>query len=187
MAGVAPLHPEVPSAHEGHRHSVVAVTTADDFGELVSGLEYPMFLLTVRAADGEPSGCLVGFASQASIRPPRMLVLVSRLNHTFEVLQRAEGLALHFLHQDDEDLAHVFGEETGDLVDKFAACEWRDGPLGVPILAGTRGWIVGRVRDRWDAGDHVAHLVDVDFAATDRPGGQLGFQMIHDMRPGHPA
>ena len=43
------------------------------FEKLVSLLDYPMFVVTTRAGD-ESAGCLVGFASQVSIRPPRFLV-----------------------------------------------------------------------------------------------------------------
>ena len=32
----------------------------DAFEGLVGELEYPMFIVTARAADGEPLGCLVG-------------------------------------------------------------------------------------------------------------------------------
>ena len=43
------------------------------FDAFVGGLDYPVFVVT--AAHGEErSGCLVGFATQASIDPPRMLV-----------------------------------------------------------------------------------------------------------------
>ena len=36
------------------------------FNSLVGDLDYPMFIVTA-CADGERSGCLIGFATQASI------------------------------------------------------------------------------------------------------------------------
>ena len=42
-------------------------------------LDYPMFIVTTRAGD-ERSGCLVGFASQVSIRPRRFLVGLSNID-----------------------------------------------------------------------------------------------------------
>ena len=54
------------------------------FGKLVSLLDYPMFVVTTRA-DDEPAGCLVGFASQVSITPPRFLVGLSKRNYTYRV------------------------------------------------------------------------------------------------------
>jgi len=162
-----------------------AVSSGDDaFHELVSGLDYPMFIVTV-AAGSERSGCLVGFVTQASIRPPRLMVMLSKANHTYRVAQRAACLGVHFLHAENQALATLFGEQTGDNVDKFSSCDWSAGPGQVPLLAGTRGWVIGTILARHDAGDHVAHLVDVAQASTSVPGPQLAFQTVTEMRPGH--
>ena len=42
----------------------------EHFQALVAGLDYPMYVVTV-AADGDRAGCLVVFATKASIDPPR--------------------------------------------------------------------------------------------------------------------
>jgi flavin reductase (DIM6/NTAB) family NADH-FMN oxidoreductase RutF len=162
------------------------VSTEENFHTLVSDLDYPMFIVTA-AGDDERSGCLVGFATQASIDPPRLLVLLSKANRTYRVAQASDILVVHFLHRDNHDLAALFGEETGDDVDKFAACPWHEGPGHTPILDDTRGWVIGRVMARLDAGDHVAHLLEVHEAVTDLPGGPLTFQTVRDLDPGHPA
>jgi flavin reductase (DIM6/NTAB) family NADH-FMN oxidoreductase RutF len=161
------------------------VSVEDNFHALVSDLDYPMFIVTV-AASGERDGCLVGFVTQASIDPPRLLVMLSKSNRTSRLAEAAETLVVHFLHEDNKDLARLFGEETGDDVDKFDACEWHEGPYKVPTLVGTRGWVSGGILDRFDGGDHVAYLLGVDAASTDRPGSQLAFQRVRDMQPGHP-
>jgi flavin reductase (DIM6/NTAB) family NADH-FMN oxidoreductase RutF len=158
----------------------------EEFQRLVAGIDYPMFVVTV-AADGERSGCLVGFATQASMSPPRMLVLLSKLNHTLEVASHSEVLVVHFLDEQNRPLASIFGEETGDEVDKFAQCSWDEGPAGTPILTDAAGWMAGRVLARFDAGDHVAHLLDVVDARARRTGRPLSFQDVRDLEPGHPA
>lgn len=159
------------------------------FHTLVAHLDYPMFIVT--AADGdERSGCLVGFATQASIDPPRMVVMLSKQNHTYRVALRSHQLAVHFLHPGNRGLALMFGEETGDEVDKFSVCEWsRVEGVDPPILTGTRGFAAGPILERMDSGDHVAHLMAVASARIDDPTpvGQLSYQTISDLRPGHPA
>lgn len=161
-------------------------TESDAFEELVGDLNYPMFIVT-GAVDGERSGCLVGFATQASIDPQRMLVMISKRNHTYDVATRADALAIHFLHEGNQDLATLFGEETGDEVDKFAHCTWREGPHGLPILNGVRGWAAGPVLARFDGGDHVGHLVGITDADAVAAGTPLRFQTVRDMQPGHDA
>ena len=159
------------------------------FHALVGGIDYPMFIVTTEAGD-ERSGCLVGFVTQGSIEPARMVVMLSKSNHTYRVAAAgATDLVVHFLHSGNVGLAELFGEETGDEVDKFSRCEWaRVDGVGGPVLAGTRGFAAGPILDRMDAGDHVAHLVEVGAARLDRrEGPQLAFSMVKDIEPGHPA
>lgn len=161
--------------------------TGDAFHDLVAGIEYPMFIVTTES-EGERSGCLVGFVTQASIHPARVMVMLSKKNHTYRVARHADELVVHFLHRGDHGLSRLFGEETGDEVDKFTQCRWSkvDG-VGPPVLAGTRGFASGPILDRIDAGDHVAHLIEVRAARLDQEGEQLGFSMVRDMEPGHDA
>ena len=157
------------------------------FSAIAESIDYPMFVVTT-AVDGERSGCLVGFATQCSIHPVRYFVCVSKANHTWGVARRAQVLAVHVLRASDMDLAHIFGEETGDEVDKFAQCEWDDGPDGVPVLRRC-DWFAGRIVTRVDGGDHVGHVLDVleEGRAQRAHEPQLSFQAVRDFNPGHPA
>jgi flavin reductase (DIM6/NTAB) family NADH-FMN oxidoreductase RutF len=160
---------------------------AEAFDRLVSLLDYPMFVVTARAGD-ELSGCLVGFSTQVSINPPRYLVGLSKRNRTYRVATGAEHLAVHLLPRTHAELARLFGEETGDRVDKFARCAWHAGPEGMPILDDAQGWFVGAVRKRYDLGDHVGHLLEP--VAGDAPGRfeqLVTFSDVRDLEPGHEA
>ena len=155
---------------------------SDEFQRLVATLDYPMFVVTASSSDGaERSGCLVGFASQCSIHPPRFVVWISEKNHTHGVVRRATHLAVHTV---GDDLAALFGGETGDEVDKFGRCAWRDGPGGAPILDDATGWFVGQVVDRLDTGDHLGFLLEpVDASGSSAEG--VTFQQVKDLEPGH--
>jgi flavin reductase (DIM6/NTAB) family NADH-FMN oxidoreductase RutF len=155
------------------------------FDEIVSGLDYPMIIVTV-AAGSERAGCLVGFSTQCSIDPARYAVFVSKANRTADVASRADVMVVHFLRPHDAPLARLFGEETGDEVSKFDRCRWQAGPADTPVLDGC-DWFAGRVRDRVDVGDHVLHLLDVtDGGAAGTPGeGRLGFQAVRGLDAGH--
>jgi flavin reductase (DIM6/NTAB) family NADH-FMN oxidoreductase RutF len=158
--------------------------TRKEIHRLVAELDYPMYIVT--AADGrELSGCLIGFATQCSVDPPRFLACISEKNHTFAVAARSDVLVVHLVPSDAEDLAELFGGETGDDVDKFDRCAWQEGPGGVPVLDRCENWFAGRVLDRFDVGDHRAHLLEPIEAGTD--GGERGFT-FHRARtidPGH--
>lgn len=142
----------------------------------------------VTTTDGsERAGCLVGFAAQCSIDPPLVMVWLSKRNHTTRVAAGAGALLVHPPAQSDRDLATLFGEETGDEVDKFARCRWEPGPEGLPLLLACTRWFAGRIVERLDTGDHVGHLLEPFAAAAGPWSGQLGFQSVKDLEPGHRA
>jgi flavin reductase (DIM6/NTAB) family NADH-FMN oxidoreductase RutF len=154
--------------------------------ELVSELDYPMFIVTA-ASEGQLAGCLVGFATQCSIDPPRFLVCLSDKNRTFRVAARAGVLVVHLVPSEATELAGLFGEQTGDELDKFERCSWRPGPEGTPILEDCGNWFAGRILERVDAGDHHVFLLD-PFEAASEPGEQqFDFHRARRMEPGHEA
>ena len=161
-------------------------STEQTFQELVAQLDYPMFIATV-AADGERAGCLIGFATQASIHPPRFLAGISDKNRTHRVALRAGSMAIHLVPADATELAELFGGETGDEVDKFERCAWQPGPDGVPLLDECPNRFVGRIIERVDFGDHTGHLLEPIAAEADEESGQLGFHRAQRIEPGHEA
>jgi flavin reductase (DIM6/NTAB) family NADH-FMN oxidoreductase RutF len=161
------------------------VTEPEAFKNLVSHFDNQMLIVTT-ASDGEVSGCLVGFAAQCSIDPPRLLVCLSKKNHTYRVAATAEVLVVHVLREADIEVARHFGELTGDKVDKFAAVDWTPGPAGVPVLRGL-DWMAGRVMGRHDLGDHVGFVLEAlgpgSAERVDEP--RLGLTDALPMEPGH--
>ncbi|MDY0810860.1 flavin reductase family protein [Kitasatospora purpeofusca] len=158
----------------------------DRFESFAALLDYPVYVVTA-AAGQERAGCLVGFAGQCSIQPPRFAVWVSKANRTYRVASRSQLLVVHLLPADRHDLAELFGGRTGDDVDKFAVAGWEPGPAGVPVLTGATAWFAGRVVDRADWGDHVGFLLDPVDAATASDGRPLYFRDVKDIDAGHPA
>jgi flavin reductase (DIM6/NTAB) family NADH-FMN oxidoreductase RutF len=146
-----------------------------------------MFIVTVVGADGERDGCLIGFATQCSIKPQRFITCISKENRTFDAVRSADAIVVHFLGAQQRELAELFGGETGDEVDKFELCAWSEGPFGIPVLDDVPGWFAGRILERFDGGDHVALLLD-PVEAEDRGGAlDLGFQAVKPIDPGHPV
>lgn len=146
----------------------------------------PVYIVTA-SAGGERAGCVVGFASEVSLDPPRFMACISRANATFPVAMRAGRLAVHAVTEAQRDLAELFGGETGDDVDKFALCEWAAEADGTPILAGCPTWFVGSVVDRVDLGDHVGCVLAPERWRDGGPIEQLTAPDLARLEPGHPA
>ncbi len=154
--------------------------------ELVGELDYPMFIVTV-ATCSERAGCLVGFATQCSIDPPRFLVCISDKNRTFRVAEHAEIMVVHLVPEEAGDLAELFGSRTGDEIDKFLHCAWSPGPNGTPILDECRNWFAGKILDRRPAGDHWAFLLHPVQAESDPRQEPFTFHRAQRLEPGHEA
>ena len=154
----------------------------DDFLEK---LDVPVYVVTVASA-GERSGCLVGFVTQCSILPPRLLVCISEKNHTHRVAAEAGVMALHLVPSGASDIVRLFGSETGDDIDKFDRCEWFPGPSQVPLLVECPSRMVCRVLDRFPVGDHTAHLVEaLDGSEGTEPVVTLTEVRKAGVHPGH--
>lgn len=163
-----------------------------DLERFLQGLDYPLHIVTVASetetetGPASRSGCLVGFATQCSIEPPRFLVCISKINHSFELMSRARMVGVHVVDAGQRDLAELFGGKTGDDIDKFAACVWRPGPHGVPVLTGCRRRMVAEVVDRTDLGDHLGLVLAPVEMHVEEDSEQLQPSQISDMEAGHP-
>jgi flavin reductase (DIM6/NTAB) family NADH-FMN oxidoreductase RutF len=125
--------------------------TVDD---IVARTDTALVVVTT-ASPGQRAGCLVGFHTQCSIEPFRYAVWLSKANYTYRVALFATHFAVHFLGDDDQELAEHFGTQTGDDVDKFSGRDWSPGEGGVPVLAGCATVVFEKATLWDDGGDHV--------------------------------
>lgn len=156
--------------------------------EFIDRLNPDMCLVTA-AAGGERAGCLVGFASQCSMRPVRFAVWLSELNHTFRVARKADVLAVHLLTREQHALAERFGGHTGDDTDKFRGVALREAHGGALVLKDAPGWFVGRIVNRVVGGDHVGFVLDpVEWGrGQEYDGPLLRLDDARTISPGHPV
>lgn len=154
------------------------------FAELAAQLDYSMFIVTTAAGDRR-AGCLIGFATQVSIHPPRFLACLSDKNYTHEVARDAEVLVVHLVPEDATEIAELFGGETGDETDKFGNVDWRPGPGGAPILTELENWFAGHVMARLDFGDHCGYLLEPIEGEAERGEEPLTFHRAKRIEPGH--
>jgi flavin reductase (DIM6/NTAB) family NADH-FMN oxidoreductase RutF len=160
---------------------------ADDLDPYFDLIDYPYHVVTAQSPEADMSGCLAGFVTQCSIDPPNFLVCISKVNHTFGVAERAAGMGLHLLGEDQVDLARLFGEETGDLVDKFASVDWRLGSTGAPLLVDVAVSMEGQILGHFSVGDHEAFLMRGVRSVAGAHPGLLTLRSAPPLQPGHPA
>ena len=157
----------------------------DAFDELIAALDPPMAIVTT-VSGGERAGCLIGFHAQCSISPPRYVVWLSKANHTFRVGVHARSFAVHFLSEDDEQLARLFGTTSGDDADKFGACAWEEGDGGAPLLTDCPNRFVARKVALLDEGsDHVCVVLEPTQSWATGTLQPLRLSTAKQLEPGH--
>ncbi|HHV21572.1 MAG TPA: flavin reductase [Propionibacterium sp.] len=146
-------------------------------------------MIVVTASDGrERAGCVVGFHSQCAIDPLQHAVWLSKANHTYRVALHAGHLGVHFLTPDDEAIARLFGERSGDELDKFAHVDWSSGMGDAPLLAALPNRFIGRrVALAEVGGDHACFVLEVEDAACTEEFEPLRLSALSGLTPGHPA
>ena len=160
---------------------------SDDFATIMTSLDAPMVIVTT-AFGQERAGCLVGFHAQSSIDPPRYAVWLSKANHTYRIAFQSPLLAVHFLTEDDRELAVHFGTLTGDDVDKFAGIAVSSGEGGLPLLdACPNRLVMRRIALLDEGGDHVCVTAEPVSAEAARPFTPLRLSAVADLEPGHAA
>jgi flavin reductase (DIM6/NTAB) family NADH-FMN oxidoreductase RutF len=156
------------------------------FNDLTGELDYSMVIVTT-SAGSERAGCLVGFTTQCSVDPPRYLVCLSEKNRTFRVAQSSTAMIVHFPGADKLELVELFGGETGDQIDKFARCNWHEGPMGIPLLDDCPRWFAATILDRVPLGDHVGFVLAPIAASSGGDRGSFLFHRARRLDPGHAA
>jgi flavin reductase (DIM6/NTAB) family NADH-FMN oxidoreductase RutF len=164
-------------------HAAVAKAMAAYTGRA----DYSLQVVTTTSASGEPSGCVVGFITQCSIAPPRLLVCISKVNHTYFASESSDAVAVHLIGRDQIQLASLFAEESGDTVDKFSQCAWHYGITGSPVLSECAAWLETVIISRTSVGDHEALLVRPVAGGPGTYQSVLTIQGAPKFRPGHPA
>lgn len=145
----------------------------NEINQLIKCLGREAWLVTSAHA-GQRNGLIATFVSPISIVPdlPRFAVALSKLHHTWTLVEGSGALAVHLLTPDQADLAIRFGTQTGREVDKFAGVAYHTGVTGSPLLSDAKGWLDCRVETSFDTGDRTIYLVEVvdgDFSGNFSP------------------
>ncbi len=159
----------------------------ESLARLVAHLDPAMAVVTT-ASNGERAGCLIGFHAQCSIDPNRYVVWLSKANHTFRVGVHATRFVVHFLGQDDMELARLFGTTSGDRVDKFRSVDWSAGPGQVPLLEASQNrFAADRVALLDEGSDHVCLVLEPTEVSASNTFRPLRLSQVEHLQPGHDA
>jgi flavin reductase (DIM6/NTAB) family NADH-FMN oxidoreductase RutF len=125
-------------------------------------------IVTGRDADGTRVGLTANSFNSVSLAPPLVLWSLSRQAGSMAAFARGSHYAINILAADQHDLALRFSRRE---VDRFAGVAFHEGVGGAPVLAGAAAVFECFNRSRYEEGDHVIFVGEVEHC-THRPGAQ---------------
>lgn len=136
-------------------------------GRIPSGL----FVLTVRNGDDE-TGMLASWVQQCSFDPPQVSVAVNKAREVLEYLPDGAVFVLNVIPEGGKSLVAHFGKGFARGEPAFEGLKVIRERETPPVLAASHAYLVCRVMNRVDAGDHMLVIARVTAGAV-----------LHDGKP----
>jgi len=130
-----------------------------DFRHALGQFATGVTIVTARAKDGRRIGLTVNSFTSVSLDPPLVLWCLSRQATDFAAFNTASRFAVNVLSAKQHHLSRQFATT---LTDKFTSVDCGEAPDGSPLLKGATAHFICRVAARFDAGDHVIILGEVE-------------------------
>jgi len=116
-------------------------------------------IVTARGAVGDCVGATVSSFNSVSLDPPMVLWSLDKRAQSRTAFETSTHFAVHVLTLEQKELAERFAKRG---VDKFEQLECRPGLGQVPLLGGCAACFECATRHRYDGGDHVIIVGEVE-------------------------
>ena len=116
-------------------------------------------IVTTRAADGALVGLTANSFNSVSLAPPLVLWSLARSSGSMPALGAGSHYAINILAANQKALAERFAQKAAE---RWTDVEFTEGLGGVPLLAGAAACFECFNRSRYDEGDHVIFVGEVE-------------------------
>ena len=165
--------PLLPPRTDLHRFPVTSVTppthaqppsfAAFEFRSALGMFATGVTIVTARTADGELVGLTANSFNSVSLNPPLVLWSLSRLAGSMAAFSTGSHYAINVLAADQKALAERFATRRED---RWNGVEFTDGTAGAPLLSGAAASFECFNRSRYEEGDHVIFVGQVEHCST---------------------
>ncbi len=116
-------------------------------------------IVTARGPDGVPVGLTANSFNSVSMAPPLVLWSLARSAGSMPAFERGSHYAINILSAEQHALAERFASKS---VDRFADLAFREGAGGAPVIEGAAAVFECFNRSRYEEGDHVIFVGEVE-------------------------
>lgn len=164
----APATPATPRPRRARTPSFTAADFRSALGMFATGVT----VVTGRGAGGGCFGLTANSFNSVSLAPPLVLWSLARSAGSMPHFERGSHYAINILSADQRALAERFASKT---VDRFAGVAWHEGACGAPLLDGAAAVFECFNRSRYEEGDHVIFIGEVERCRVDARATPLIF------------
>ncbi|PLZ03261.1 flavin reductase [Burkholderia sp. WAC0059] len=116
-------------------------------------------VITTRSPDGELVGVTASSFNSVSLDPPLVLWSLATRSASMPAFRANSHYVVNVLAASQLDLCKRFATVKGD---RFAGVAHAAGDSGMPVLDGALAWFECHNRSRYDEGDHVIFVGEVE-------------------------
>ena len=127
-------------------------------------------IVTARTAGGELLGLTANSFNSVSLSPPLVLWSLSQAASTLPALSQGSHYAINILAADQKELAERFASKQGD---RWQDVAFTDGISGAPLLTGAAASFECFNRSRYEEGDHVIFVGEVEHCSRQEGASPL--------------
>lgn len=138
----------------------------DEFRDALGMFATGVTIVTARSADGTLVGLTANSFNSVSLDPPLVLWSLARSAGSMPALSTGSHYAINILAASQKALAERFASKN---VDRWADVQYTEGVGGAPVLDGCVASFECFNRSRYDEGDHVIFVGEVE-RCTHRAG-----------------
>jgi len=150
------------------RRALAPGFSVQDFRAALGMFATGVTIVTARGVDGLPVGLTANSFNSVSLTPPLVLWSLARSAGSMPAFERGSHYAVNILAADQHALAERFASKS---VDRFADVAFREGAGGAPVIDGAVAVFECFNRSRYEEGDHVIFVGEVE-RCTWRAGAQ---------------
>jgi flavin reductase (DIM6/NTAB) family NADH-FMN oxidoreductase RutF len=137
--------------------------------EVLRMIHYGLYVLTVKKDEQIAAGT-INWLSQASFKPPLVMVGVKVDSHIHDLIEKARVFAVNILGEDQKEVAARFFKPTNIERGKLNGMDYVLGETGCPLLVETPASFECRVVEIVKRGDHSVVIGEVVAAQLRKKG-----------------
>lgn len=141
------------------RQALAPSFTPREFRSALGMFATGVTIVTTRATDGQPVGLTANSFNSVSLEPPLVLWSLSRAAASLATFREGSHYAINVLAADQKELAERFAARG---TDRWSGVDTLAGTGGVPLIAGAAATFECFNRSRYEEGDHVIFVGEVE-------------------------